>query len=54
MNLPTLIVAAIVAAVFIAVILVQIRDRKNGKCSCGGSCGSCAMSDTCHAQRDHE
>ena len=52
MNLPTLIVAAIVAAVFVAVICIQIRDRKNGKCSCGGSCGSCAMSGSCHAPKN--
>ena len=43
MNLPTFIVAAIVAAVFIAVVAKMIIDKKNGKssCACGGNCSAC-------------
>ncbi|MBE6991846.1 MAG: FeoB-associated Cys-rich membrane protein [Ruminococcaceae bacterium] len=43
MNLPTFIVAAIVAAVFIAIVVKMISDKKNGKssCSCGGNCRAC-------------
>lgn len=50
MNWPTFIVALIVAVIFIAVIVVTIRNKKKGKgsCSCGGSCGTCPMGESCH------
>lgn len=50
MNAPTIIVAAIVAVVFIAIIIKSVADKKKGKssCSCGCSCSGCAMSGACH------
>ena len=43
MNWPTIIIASIIAVAFIAVIVVGIRNKKQGKssCSCGGNCGAC-------------
>ncbi len=54
MNLPTIIVLSIVVLVFLAIVIKQIRDKKAGKCSCscGGSCGGCAFSGTCHANTE--
>lgn len=53
MNLPTLIVAAIIAVVFFLIVGKGIRDKKNGKsaCSCGGSCGGCNMNGVCHSHK---
>jgi len=50
MNWPTIIVAAVVAAVFLAIVIKGVINRKNGKsyCKCGGGCDSCALKDTCH------
>ena len=50
MNLPTLIGTIIVAVVFIALVVSEIRKKKSGKgsCSCGGSCGGCGFSGQCH------
>ncbi len=50
MNVPTIIVASIVALIFFAIIIKAIVDKKNGKssCSCGCSCSGCAMKGTCH------
>jgi hypothetical protein len=50
MNLPTIIVLAIVVAVFVGIIAKAIIDKKKGKssCSCGGSCSGCSMSGMCH------
>ncbi len=54
MNLPTIIVASIVAVIFLLIVIHEIRKRKAGKASCGGSCCSCGMSCSCHAQTgDH-
>ena len=53
MNLPTIIVLALVAAALVLVILYYVRSgRKITDCGCGGgrSCGSCrgcALSDKC-------
>lgn len=53
MNWPTFIVAAIIAVIFIAIIVVSIRNKKKGKssCSCGSGCSGCAMSEYCHAEK---
>lgn len=52
MNLATILVLAVVTAVFAAIILVGICNRKKGKgacaCSCGASCAGCPMSGKCH------
>lgn len=52
MNWPTIIVAAVVAAVFLTIVIKGVINRKNGKsyCKCGGGCGSCALKDTCHGK----
>ncbi len=50
-NLPTIIVFLVVAAVIIGVVAVMIRDKKNGRSSCGCSCGDCPMSGKCHSKK---
>lgn len=45
---PTIIVGAIVAAIFIAVIVKMIKDKKAGKSSCSCGCAGCPMSGSCH------
>lgn len=49
MDWPTIIVAAIVFALFLFVIIrgIQKKRRGEGGCSCG--CSACAMRDSCHA-----
>ncbi len=47
MNLPTLIVGTIVAIVFVACLVHEIKKRRKpgGSCSCDcSSCGSCGGS----------
>ncbi len=48
MNLPTIIVLVIVAALFVAIIVNEIVKRKKGKAGCSCGCGGCAMKDVCH------
>ncbi|MEN6419179.1 MAG: FeoB-associated Cys-rich membrane protein [Clostridiaceae bacterium] len=52
MNLPTILVASAVAAVFIWIIAASIRNKKKGKpsCSCGSACAGCAMEGSCHSK----
>ncbi len=41
-NLPTLVILIVLAAVVGLVIFKLIRDKKKGKHSCGCDCGSCS------------
>lgn len=46
MNLPTIIVGLIVAAIFITVVVKEIKKHKKGDgCSCG--CAGCSMNCEC-------
>ena len=51
MNWPTIIVAAVVATIFAAIIIVSIRNKKKGKTSCSCGCSGCAMEGTCHSRK---
>lgn len=48
MNLPTILVAAVVASAFVAITVKGIINKKKGKGSCSCGCSGCAMSDFCH------
>lgn len=50
-NLATIIVLIAVVAVVAGVIAVMVRDKKQGKSSCGCSCGNCPMSGKCHEKK---
>ncbi len=50
MTWQTIVVTAIVGAIFTAIIVKGIINKKNGKSSCAcGSCGGCANKDFCHS-----
>ena len=51
MTPATGIVLIIVAAVFLAVIVNEIRKKKQGKSSCSCGCSGCPMNDTCHKDK---
>ena len=46
--IPTIIVSAIIAVIFVAIVYSEIRKRQKGQgsCSCGGSCSTCGAG--CH------
>ena len=47
-NAGTILVS-LALIVLVALIVRRLRlDRKEGKSSCGGSCGCCPMSGSCH------
>ena len=50
-NLPTIIVFAIVIALFLITVVKLILDRKAGKLSCGGNCGGCGGCTACHTEQ---
>lgn len=49
-NAGTIIVSLLLAGVVYAIIRTLRRDKKQGKSACGGKCGCCPMSGSCHKQ----
>lgn len=47
-NAGTIAVTLVLTGIVIAIIAKLRKDRKQGKCSCGGNCGCCPMSGSCH------
>ena len=48
-QMSTIIVLLLLAAIVAAIISSMIKDRRNGRSSCGCNCGSCPMHDKCHS-----
>ena len=49
-NLGAIVVCLVLALLVAGAVAVLVRDKKKGKSSCGGNCGHCAMSGSCHRQ----
>ncbi len=47
-NAGTILISLALVAVSAGIIIRLRRDKKEGKSSCGGSCGCCPMSGSCH------
>ncbi|MBQ8028566.1 MAG: FeoB-associated Cys-rich membrane protein [Clostridia bacterium] len=50
MPWPTIIVGAVVAIIFVAIVVNEIKKRKQGKGGCSCGCSGCALKDSCHPQ----
>ncbi len=51
MNWQTWVVLGVIAAVFVAVVITGIINKKKGKTSCSCGCNGCAMKDACHKNK---
>lgn len=51
-NLATIIITTVLLVAVAAVIRYLINQKKRGKLSCGCGCANCAMSGTCHANKN--
>ncbi|MBQ5321282.1 MAG: FeoB-associated Cys-rich membrane protein [Oscillospiraceae bacterium] len=49
-NLGTIVISLFLLVLIVAIILKIVKDKRNGKSSCGGSCSGCAMSGMCHRE----
>ena len=47
-NLGTIVISLILISIVTAVIVGMVRDKKQGKGSCGCGCEHCAMHGKCH------
>ena len=53
-NLATIIVAIIIVLVISLIIFHLIRQKKQGKSSCGCGCSNCPISGSCHTQKNDD
>ncbi len=53
-NLANVIVALVVVLVISLIIFYLIRQKKQGKSSCGSGCAGCPMSGSCHKKADND
>lgn len=51
MNLPTIIVLSVVVIAFFAIIIREIKRKKQGKSSCSCGCTGCAFRDSCNNKK---
>ena len=47
-NLGTIMVTVLLVLIVAMIIRSMIKDKKQGKTTCGGNCGACAMCEYCH------
>ena len=52
-NLSTILISAGLLLVVIAIIRSMVKDKKQGKSSCGANCENCAMGcgGSCHGRK---
>ena len=48
-NLGTILICLVLLAIVTFIIVYLVRQKKQGKSSCGCSCGSCPMGGSCHS-----
>ena len=51
-NIGTIIILFVLVAVVTGIIFVMIKDKKQGKSSCGGNCAHCKMCTACKGVKD--
>ncbi len=47
-NLGTILISLVLLAVVAMIIGYLVRERRQGKSTCGNNCAHCAMHGTCH------
>ena len=50
-NLGTIIVSVVLILIVTGIIIVMIRDKKQGKSTCGGNCAHCKMCAGCSSAK---
>lgn len=51
-NLSTIIVSIILLGIIVGIVVHMIKQKKQGKSSCGCNCSGCAMSGSCHPSKE--
>lgn len=50
-NLSTILICIVLIAIVVSISIYLVRQKKQGKSSCGAGCAGCAMHGKCHGSR---
>lgn len=50
-NLSTILICIVLIAIVVSISIYLVRQKKQGKSSCGAGCAHCAMHGECHSCR---
>ena len=50
-NWLTIVITAIIAAIFLAIVIKGILNKKSGKSGCGCGCEHCTNAQFCHPEK---
>lgn len=50
-NLSTILICIVLIAIVVSISIYLVRQKKQGKSSCGAGCAHCAMHGECHICR---
>lgn len=50
-NLSTILICIVLIAIVVSISIYLVRQKKQGKSSCGAGCTHCAMHGECHSCR---
>lgn len=50
-NLSTILICIVLIAIVVSISIYLVRQKKQGKSSCGAGCAHCAMHGECHRCR---
>ncbi len=53
-NLGTILITILLILIVTGIVIKLIRDKKQGKSTCGGNCAHCNMCAGCHKQERRE
>ena len=48
-NIGTILIIAVLTLIVVLIIRSMIKDKKQGRSSCGNNCAHCAMAGACHS-----
>lgn len=48
-NLSTILICIVLIAIVVSISIYLVRQKQQGKSSCGAGCAHCAMQGTCHS-----
>ncbi|MGN1408960.1 MAG: FeoB-associated Cys-rich membrane protein [Eubacteriales bacterium] len=50
-NIANIIICAVLIAIVAGIIVNMVRNKKNGKSSCGCGCSTCQLNGSCHTKK---
>lgn len=53
-NWANILIIALVTALVVLAIISMVRDKREGKSSCGCNCANCALAGKCHSVQKKE